>query len=412
MIRSKLQVFLTPAFLETLLFSFLILLLPTQLGKHFWPDWSLVYSLKIDYLAVKIYLWDLLIYGLLFVYLVNKPLINWRALSVFGIFIFLSCISLVFVEDWGVGISRLVNWIPAGLFGVYLASKPGEFIREKILRFLPSALIFSAALAFLQFLFSGSIGFWILGERAFNLSTPGIATFNWYGQVFLRPYATFPHPNVLGAFMLLSGLLLLFLNEKRSYFQIFTQLTVVLTVLVSFSRASIALYAVLFFFLLRKQVLYLALIVILLSPLLYVRFESAFNFDQLSVIRREELAQTAWKITELNPVFGVGLNNYIPTAVSASFLSGTNRFLQPVHNIFLLTLSESGLLGLSGFLILLLSPLAFYQSDGLLKRSQIVALVLIICFFGMVDHYLLTLAQGQRLLFLLWGISWCRKRIY
>jgi O-antigen ligase len=410
MIQSKLQVLLTPAFLETFLFSLLILLLPTQLGKHFWPDWSLVYSLKIDYLAVKICLWDLLVYGLLFVYLNNKPLVNWKAFSIFGLFIFLSSLSLVFIEDWGVGISRLVNWIPAGLFGVYLASKPGEFIREKILQFLPAALIFSAVLAFMQFLFSGTIGFWLLGERDFDLSTPGIATFNWYGQVFLRPYATFPHPNVLGAFMLLSGLLLLFLHKSRSYYQIFTQLMVVLTVLVSFSRASIALYTVLFFFLLRRQVMYLVLIVILLSPLLYVRFESAFNFDQLSVIRREELAQTAWKITELNPILGVGLNNYIPTAVSASFLSGTNRFLQPVHNIFLLTLSESGLIGLIGFLILLVSPLFFYRKDNLLRKSQVTALVMIICFFGMVDHYLLTLAQGQRLMFLLWGISWCRIR--
>lgn len=404
---NKTLAFLTPAFLETVIVSLLIVLLPTQLGKHFWPDWSLVYSLKIDYLAVTVYLWDLLAAGLWIVFLIRRPNINRKALGVFSLFIVLNSASLVF-GNFGIGISRLLNWIPAGLWGVYIASQHGEIVQKKILKFLPLAVIFSAGLALVQFFLSRTVGFWLLGERSFDLSTPGIATFNWYGQVFLRPYTTFPHPNVLAAFMLLSGILLLFLTKKKSYFQMFTQLAVVLTVLVSFSRASIAVYGAILFFVLRKKVLYLALIAMILSPLLYVRFESAFNFDQLSVIRREELAQTAWRMFELNPVLGVGLNNYIPTAVSSSFLTGTNRFLQPVHNIFLLVLSESGVVGLIGLLLLLLSPLAFYKSNNLLSRPQIIGLLLVITFLGMLDHYLLTLAQGQRMLFLLWGVCWCK----
>jgi O-antigen ligase len=65
-----------------------------------------------------------------------------------------------------------------------------------------------------------------------------------------------------------------------------------------------------------------------------------------------------------NPFLGVGLNNFIPEAMSSVFLSGTNRFLQPVHNIFLLVLAESGLVGLVGFLIFLLYPIYHFIQFG------------------------------------------------
>lgn len=155
--------------------------------------------------------------------------------------------------------------------------------------------------------------------------------------------------------------------------------------------------------------MYMMLAAILTAPVIFVRFESAFNFDQLSVIRREELAETAFAMITNSPWFGVGLNNYIPTASSGSFLSGTNRFLQPVHNIFLLVLSESGVVGLVGFLVLLFSPLFLYKVGNLLSRSQVILLLLVLVFLGMLDHYFLTLAQGQRVLFMIWGLSLCRK---
>ena len=39
--------------------------------------------------------------------------------------------------------------------------------------------------------------FWWLGERTFTSSTPGIAKAVIDGRLLMRPYATFPHPNVL-----------------------------------------------------------------------------------------------------------------------------------------------------------------------------------------------------------------------
>ncbi|MBI3070230.1 MAG: hypothetical protein HYY87_02915, partial [Candidatus Levybacteria bacterium] len=49
----------------------------------------------------------------------------------------------------------------------------------------------------------GSMGglFYFFGERAFTSQTPGIANASINGELMLRPYGTFPHPNVLGGYL-------------------------------------------------------------------------------------------------------------------------------------------------------------------------------------------------------------------
>lgn len=406
--QTKLKSFLTPAYLETFLFSLLLLLLPTQLGKHFWPDFSQVYSLRIDYLAITVYFWDILVYFLLVVTAFQKRAFNKSAgLLLLG---FLICSSLsLFSPNWGVGLARLINWIPAGLFGWYIASQNSERVKQKILSVLPLTILYTTAIGLWQFAFGRTAGLWFLGERTFDLTTPGIATFNWYGQIFLRSYATFPHPNVLAAFMLLSGLLLLFLSNKNTKKILAAHMAVILTILMTFSRTVTGLYLPFVLFLFRKQSVYLGFLIIFLAPLLFVRFESAFNFDKLSLIRREELTENAFLLIQQNPVVGVGLNNYIPVAVSSSFLTGTNRFLQPVHNIFLLMMVETGLVGLIALLLLFIVPVIMIGSDNLLTKQQVLTLLLVISILGMLDHYFLTLPQGQRLLFMIWGLIWVKK---
>src|ERR1035437_4087149 len=47
--------------ISKIFFYLLILFLPTQLGKHFWPNFSFVYGLRLDYHSPTIYFTDLLI---------------------------------------------------------------------------------------------------------------------------------------------------------------------------------------------------------------------------------------------------------------------------------------------------------------------------------------------------------------
>ena len=54
-------------------------------------------------------------------------------------------------------------------------------------------------------------GIWyFMGERTFTSVTPGIANASLQGSLILRPYAAFPHPNVLAGFLVIMLAYLLF----------------------------------------------------------------------------------------------------------------------------------------------------------------------------------------------------------
>ena len=62
-------------------FYLLIIFLPTQLGKHFWPDWTMVLGLRLDYLSPTLYLTDILILGILISWGVEKIMLRHSGLS-------------------------------------------------------------------------------------------------------------------------------------------------------------------------------------------------------------------------------------------------------------------------------------------------------------------------------------------
>ena len=385
---------------ENVLLFLTLLFFPTQLGKHFWPPFSFVYSLSIDYLSPTIYFWDLLVVLLITVFIASGKPINKLALNIFLLFILSQIISLIPYQssglNLGAGLVRAEQYLISGLFGIYIASKNVHQVKFIFIWGLGLAILGQSILAILQFFKEGTIGLWILGERTFSLSTPGIAKFDFYGREFLRPYGTFPHPNVLAAFMLLSAILILWFRKTERIISFLAVIPILLTV----SRAAIAAGLISFLFLLEKKGrIILVLAAVALLPILYTRFTSIFNFDNVSLLRREELSAVAIKVFISAPFLGVGLNNFIPSA-SNELLVGPSRFLQPVHNIFLLALSETGIVGFSGLLLLICFAIWKVR-----KEKTLLLAWLVIIFLGMFDHYFLTLPQGYRLLFLIWGLS-------
>lgn len=373
---------------ENVLFFLTLLFLPTQLGRHFWPQFSFVYSLPIDYLSPVLYFWDILVLSLWIVFLISGKHISRKALIFFYFFILTQALSLVFNPDSvGAGLVRLEQYTIAGLFGVYVASLNLKVQKARFYLPLTLAVLGESILAILQFLKGGSVGLWILGERTYTLSTPAIAKFDFYGREFLRPYGTFPHPNVLAGFVLIYLILL----PKRRWSLILSGLTIFLTM----SRVVLIAGFVAAMFIFKENRKLIILFVLLLLPVLYTRYFSVFNFDSLTILRREQLSMTAFDLWNKHPLFGVGLNNFIVSGAD-SLMVGPSRFLQPVHNIFLLSLSETGVIGAIGLIGLIGYPL--------LKKRFLMAWGIII-FLGLFDHYFLTLPQGYRLMFLVWGLS-------
>ena len=120
--------------------------------------------------------------------------------------------------------------------------------------------------------------------------------------------------------------------------------------------------------------------------------------DPLTVNKRIELIQNSISIILRYPIQGVGLGSYL--IEQAKFSSKYYLFFnQPVHNIFLLFISEMGLL-IGGFLL--------YQMLGRLAQVQLPKkwwlLILVIIFTGFFDHYWLTLQQNFLLMGLVMGV--------
>lgn len=394
---------------KTLLFL-VILLLPTQLGRHFFFDFSYVFSLKIDYYSFIIYFWDTLAAVLFVFFLKNGGRVNNGAFRVFFVFLATQGISVAVNQNFGNGLVRFEQYVIAGIFGLYLASKKLSDTGGALYFGLLGGVIFEGFLAITQFLTGRSAVFWVLGERKFSLSTPLIATFNWFGEVFLRPYGTFSHPNVMAAYFVLALPLLVYLYLKfgdarqRNVLGFSLAVGFIGTIL-TFSRTAVLVLGIQCIIFLKNKLRILFLIGLVLLPFLLVRFESALNFDSLSVTRREELAEIAINLFFDKPIFGVGLNNFIAENAYSSLISGSSRFLQPVHNIFLLTLSETGLTGFLGFLILIIYPLYMHKLSKNKNANIFISLFGIIIVLGMFDHYFLTLPQGLRFLFLVWGAA-------
>lgn len=408
------------------LFWLLVFLLPVQLGRHFWFEWTQVLGLPIDYLSPTLYLTDLLVIMILFFWWLDerkrfklkvfKEIIknHWWLLAVF---VFL-LVNVFLAANRGAAFYKMIKILEFALLGFYIAKK--NYVLSAIRHPLSLAVIYSSLIAVTQFIKQGAIGgaFWWLGERSFNLITPGIAKAIVSGRLVLRPYATFPHPNVLAGFLLVLGILLF---GKRAIYWILVFILALIGLVLSFSRSAwlVGLLVSLFIFLKpfgggakEKAISRLlrggAIILVLFLGIGAFFFFTRQLSGQEALIQRFSLAQIALKMVRTNPLAGVGLNNFIPQLPNYWQQYGMTYWLQPVHNIFLLIAAETGLVGLLIFLWLLV--LTFRRLLAA-NRWLLVAALSVILALGLFDHYWFTLQQAQLLLTIVFGLSWRNKGI-
>ncbi len=327
--------------LQKLVFAGIILFLPSQLGLHFWPEWAFINGVRIDYFSPTLYFTDVLVILLSLLSLrAQRSNLHWNKRDCFvalllamtiGVNVYFSLSPFVSLYKWlKIGEMAFLAWYVA-------KNKPG-------LKLLIIPIIYSCVLAIWQYFNHGSVGglWYFLGERTFNNGTPGIAAG--------RPYGTFPHPNVLMGFLTVSGL-------------------IIITYLPHISRKITAL------------VLGLSLITLILLPSRGNLLNGWGLRQQLNSIAVQEWLKS--------PLIGTGLGT---SPLYPRNIANYAMLHQPIHNIFLLLLSETGLVGLVSFLVLL--------------KKRFSWLLLPILFLGFFDHYWLTLQQGQLLFALVLGIIW------
>jgi hypothetical protein len=386
------------------LFLLLVLLLPAQLGRHFWPNWSYVLGLRIDYLSPTIYLTDILVFLVLFFWLLESLPVNLLRVTcyefrkrwwILAFFIFL-LVNTLLAQNSGAALYKFFRILEFSLLGFYVAKNK---IKISLIHFpLTIAVVYSSLIAISQFIKQSSLNgiFWFLGERTFSAATPGIAKAVVAGRLLLRPYATFSHPNALAGFILVSLILTVpFIFKKSKIMAVGYLLLVVSTLVLTFSRAAwlVGLLIIGLTFLGRKKILLVTYCLLLVIG--FIIFSFRFPSDE-AIVQRLWLTNISRRLFNQHPLSGVGLNNFISQL--PHFWTNPNPIylLQPVHNIYLLILAETGITGFLIFLFLIFKA----------WKSPFKIALLAILLTGLFDHYWLTLQQNQLLFAIVLGLCW------
>lgn len=404
------------------LFYLLLILLPVQLGPHFFLPSSLLGGIVSDYLAPTFYLTDLVILLIILFYFISYKPQN-REKNLFFIVLFVCLLIFLLLSDLFVARN-----LPAAL---YKTVKIVEFIllgftvvklkidQKKVALSLALGLICASFIGLAQFFLQRSVGgfLWFLGERTFSAGTPGIAaaSFPFFNGLVLRSYSTFPHPNVFAGFLALTLTFIIGTSlgfSEKSFPPLFTGAVALLgfaALIVTFSRT--ALFVFIFglvllligkksrdwTFLKKNTVLILSLFYfsVFVSIFLPLVLPSGFLAGQSaqSLNQRTELLRGNLSLVLLHPLTGVGLNNTLVRLRDVIPLISDLFLLQPVHNIYLLVLSETGLPGFIIFVVFLSVVLC----RSARKNGFYTVLLLQLYFLGLFDHYLLTLHQGELL---------------
>lgn len=212
------------------------------------------------------------------------------------------------------------------------------------------------------------------------------------------PYGTTAHPNILAGTVALLGIAWLRLRTRSQSSFSWKELAVIALIswilFLTQSYTAIAAFVLFLlmqnFTLIKKYAVPLAVTFFLLSPLSLLIMPTQWVTESLS--RRVFLNTYAATIIFEHPLLGTGLSVFTTTLknISSQTMNEFARFVQPVHNIFLLWLAETGLLGLAFGWALVKKLMVKQDLSWLLIVAPILSF----------DHYLLTQWAGGILLIL------------
>lgn len=342
----------------------------------------------------------------------------------------LALVILAFGSVWWAGLPVIAFWSALHLFEAILLAALLESQR-KSWTWLVGAFVAGALIqAFLglwqfatQFVFSSTL----FGMALHDPSQLGTSVVEAGGGRLLRAYGSFPHPNILGAYLAVAATLLIPYYLRAKYFtgRVATMagfFVLLVGLFVSFSRSAWCgvLLALIFLFTLllirsssegRKQALrLLALIFILFVALAAIgntiiseRFGGTGRLEQLSRTERLMGFKEAEIVMWAHPWVGTGMGNYT-AALAAEFPGREVWSYQPVHDIFVLILAE---LGIAGMVLILLFAAAFirfwmiwWRANPTLFATCVSVMMWVIFPPMLLDHYLWSLYPGL----MLWGV--------
>lgn len=265
--------------------------------------------------------------------------------------------------------------------------------------------------------------------KPFKLNVPGLINADSAGasilkfangENFLRVYGAFPHPNILGGFVLISIAMItayLLLNQKKKWLT--ASLLVISTFLlaIAFSRSAwlgvIIFFLVIFlkskFFSIKKLWGIFFILIITFTLTLFPLKELFLSRTTAPVteIEKNSLVGRIWFIEQAleqikeHPLAGSGVGTFI---IQLARRATNVNSVDQVHNVPLLVFSDLGLIGfilLSAVAISIIKELFITKKTGVILIGALLAGVGTISLF---DHYFWSLAPGRMMLGLVLGL--------
>ena len=424
--------FLVPIGTKKFLFDF-----PTPFRNYYTSEYTSAFLYASDVIFLICFL--LLIF--------SRPLSQWREwlnesfkkfrapLFFLALFLILGAASLFSASYFNFGaysFGRLALCVLSALMiGAVLKSGIVRF--KEILAAISIAAVFESIIGFLQFVLGKSVGLWFLGETIFDSRTSGIAKVSVNGLNFVRAYGTMPHANILAGFLVLALLsfFYLFIREEKRYWKTLqvAGIFIVLTGLfMTFSRSGwiTAIVSTLFLIIWeffsdkvrRGNIIYLISLLLVSCLLLFVILgwivspRASFSMNEGPVADRLSYDKIGTELIFSNPL-GVGVGNELFYAYRNNFFAkyDVNSLgqWQPIHNLYLMISSETGVLGFISFatfiILLLIKSFDGKKLGGLSSESKTaIVMLLALLLFGLFDHFLWDLELGRLMLWVTIGI--------
>lgn len=314
-------------------------------------------------------------------------------------------------------------------------TEEGAWVKHNFLSIFAAFSTLEAIIALWQFRTQKSVGLLKLGEPLISKYLTGTANIVSGGTRFIRAYGTFPHPNILSAFMVTGVLVILYflVNAKTAAQKALLSLILLINTLgltVSFSRAGylalICGLAIFFGYLIfhrhsnnnePRQDIKGAMVIMAGCIILALVMFRPFLLTRATIsdgasLQRIFYAKIGLKMIASQPIFGLGIGESLLHMQQFSPVFLRYWEIQPIHNYFLLAAAELGILGMLILLWVFLQHLwSLIKKLKLKTNPQLTTynllLTTILCVFLVLmqfDHYFYTLQQTQMLLWIILGI--------
>lgn len=386
-----------------------------------------------DFTAIWLYLSDILLFLILLIAFLTKSVkISKDYLKISLVIITILCFFSYLSGFLSINAYWVLKFIELGvLFWITsnLSLKYEVYLKFGIKVFVVFA-VFQSLLAISQHFSGQSLGLYLLGESHLSTTWYQIAKVVAHGTTYLRGYGTFPHPNVLSAYIFTAILWNIWLlhhvvERKMAYIWLISLITLITGLFATFSRGGIialviSISIVILFHKFRnllktaltRLILPLAIGFLLSIGLFYQFFSPRGGISTESIAERAIYNQTALKIISNIPLTGVGLGESMLHMEQYSPVKLEAWQIQPIHNYFLLAASEGGII----FALALLSIFLYFlvnlgrsiwnnpKGDRAILKVTLFAILLGYLFLMQFDHYFYTLQQTQFLLWIILGL--------